>query len=59
MWHMRNPSELRDDAMECLRMAEQAKARRHKALLLDLAQAWMLLSEQAQHIKAQHEERSS
>jgi hypothetical protein len=31
-------------------MAEQAKTQAHKALLLDLAQAWVLLAEQARHI---------
>jgi hypothetical protein len=31
-------------------MAEQAKTQTHKALLLDLAQAWVLLAEQARHI---------
>ena len=33
-------------------MAEQAKTQTHKALLLDLAQAWVLLAEQARHIGA-------
>jgi len=31
-------------------MAEQAKTQTHKALLLDLAQAWVLLAEQARHV---------
>jgi hypothetical protein len=31
-------------------MAEQAKTQTHKALLLDLAQAWVLLAEQAKHV---------
>jgi hypothetical protein len=31
-------------------MAEQAKTQTHKALLLDLAQAWVLLAEQSRHI---------
>jgi len=30
-------------------MAEQAKTQTHKALLMDLAQAWVLLAEQARH----------
>jgi len=33
-------------------MAEQAKTQTHKALLLDLAQAWVLLAEQARHVGA-------
>lgn len=31
-------------------MAEQAKTQTHKAMLLDLAQAWILLAEQAAHV---------
>jgi hypothetical protein len=31
-------------------MAEQAKTPTHKALLLDLAHAWVLLAEQARHV---------
>ena len=34
-------------------MAEEAKTQTHKALLLDLAQAWVLLAEQAQHVGIQ------
>ena len=35
-------------------MAEQAKTQTHKALLLDLAQAWVLLAEQARHVGCPH-----
>jgi hypothetical protein len=42
--------DFRDHVADCLRMAEQAKTRTHKALLLDLAQAWVLLAEQARHV---------
>jgi hypothetical protein len=35
-------------------MAEQAKTQIHKALLLDLAQAWVLLAEQARHVGGPH-----
>ncbi len=35
-------------------MAEQAKTQTHKALLLDLAQAWVLLAEQARHVGGAH-----
>jgi hypothetical protein len=35
-------------------MAEQAKTQTHKALLLDLAQAWVLLAEQASHVGGAH-----
>jgi hypothetical protein len=43
---MRTPVELREDAMQCLRMAEEAKARGHKAALLILAQGWAGLADQ-------------
>jgi hypothetical protein len=42
--------DFRDHVADCLRMAEQAKTQAHKALLLDLAQAWVLLAEQARHV---------
>jgi len=38
--------------MECLRLAEQAKARRHKAVLLGIAQAWVQLADQASSLRA-------
>jgi hypothetical protein len=40
-------------------MAEQAKTQTHKALLLDLAQAWVLLAEQARHSGGAHGLQSS
>jgi hypothetical protein len=43
---MRTPVELREDALQCLRMAEEAKARGHKAALLILAQGWAGLADQ-------------
>jgi hypothetical protein len=43
---MRTPVELRNDAMQCLRMAEEAKARGHKAALLILAQGWAGMADQ-------------
>jgi hypothetical protein len=44
--------DFRDNVTDCLRMAEQAQTPRHKALLLDLAQAWVLLAEQANLVGA-------
>jgi hypothetical protein len=41
----------RHEALECLRMAEQAKARQHKALMVTLAQAWAQLAEQAEKME--------
>jgi hypothetical protein len=45
---MRNAIDCRHEALECLRMAEQAKARQHKALMVTLAQAWAQLAEQSE-----------
>ena len=48
---MRSPVDIRNDAMECLRLAEAAKAQQHKALFVTLAQAWALLADQAEQIQ--------
>ena len=52
---MRTPLELRNDAMQCLRMAEEAKARGHKAALLILAQGWAGLADQLEQMKQREE----
>jgi hypothetical protein len=49
---MRSPIEIRNDAMDCLRLAEQAKAPRQKSLLLLMAQAWNMLAQQAERVGA-------
>jgi hypothetical protein len=49
---MRTPVELRNDAMQCLRQAEEAKARGHKAALLLLAQGWASLADQMEEMKS-------
>ena len=49
---MRSPIELRHDAEDCLRLAEQTKAPRHKSLFLLMAQAWTMLAQQAEGIEA-------
>jgi F420-0:gamma-glutamyl ligase-like protein len=46
--------ELRNDAVECLRLASQVKARRHKALLMDLARAWICVAEHMEQMRAAH-----
>lgn len=46
---MRNPIDLRNDAMDCLRLAEQASTS-HKTLFLLMAQAWAMLARQAEDI---------
>ncbi len=56
---MRSPVDIRNDAMECLRMADQAKAPGHKALFVTLAQAWAQLAEQAEQIQATAPEANS
>ncbi len=43
---MRTPLELRNDALDCLRQADRAQARRHTAVLLILAQGWASLAEE-------------
>ena len=49
--------ELRNDAVECLRLASQVKARRHKTLLMDLARAWICIAEQMEQLRASHGQR--
>jgi hypothetical protein len=46
--------ELRNDAVECLRLASQAKERRHKMLLMDLARAWICIAEHMEQMRASH-----
>ena len=46
--------ELRHDAVECLRLASQVKPRRHKALLMDLARAWICVAEHVEQMRASH-----
>lgn len=49
---MRSPLELRNDAMDCLRLADEANAPGQKSLFLMMAQAWTMLADQAEHIDA-------
>ncbi|HEV2977565.1 MAG TPA: hypothetical protein VG425_08245 [Casimicrobiaceae bacterium] len=49
---MRSPIEMRNDAMDCLRLAEQAKGPQRKSLFLLMAQAWTMLAQQAEVIAA-------
>ncbi len=49
---MSGGTDFRGQAMECLRLADMAKARRHKAVLLGIAQAWVQLADQAQSLRA-------
>jgi hypothetical protein len=53
---MRSPIEIRNDAMDCLRVAEQAKGTQRKSMFLMMAQAWAMLAQQAEHIAAPEED---
>ena len=53
---MRSPIEIRSDAMDCLRVAEQAKGTQRKSMFLMMAQAWAMLAEQAEGIAAPAED---
>lgn len=54
---MRTPIEVRNDAYECLRMAEEATAPRHKQVLLLIAQGWASLAEQMEHLQTPTEDK--
>jgi hypothetical protein len=47
---MRSPIEIRNDAMDCLRVAEQAKGTQRKSMFMLMAQAWAMLAQQAEDI---------
>jgi len=47
---MRSPIEIRNDAMDCLRLAEQANGTQRKSMFLLMAQAWTMLAQQAEDI---------
>jgi len=49
-----NPSKFYEDAEECLRLADGATADQDKAVLVDLARAWLLLGEQLEHVRQGH-----
>jgi hypothetical protein len=53
---MRSPIEIRNDAMDCLRLAEEAKGTQRKSMFLMMAQAWAMLAEQAEGIAAPGED---
>jgi len=46
---MSSPINFQSDAMECLRMAEQAKGQEERVVPVDLARAWVLLGKQLNH----------
>jgi hypothetical protein len=53
---MRSPIEIRNDAMDCLRVAEQANGTQRKSMFLMMAQAWAMLAEQVEDIAAPTED---
>ena len=53
---MRSPIEIRNDAMDCLRVAEQAKGTQRKSMFLLMAQAWAMLAQQVEDIAAPAED---
>jgi hypothetical protein len=53
---MRSPIEIRNDAMDCLRVAEQANGTQRKSMFLMMAQAWTMLAQQAEGIAAPAED---
>jgi len=52
---MRTPIEIRNDALECLRLADQAKQRGHKAVLLLVAQGWASLAQELERMQGPDE----
>ncbi|HEX2652527.1 MAG TPA: hypothetical protein VHN11_02610 [Xanthobacteraceae bacterium] len=56
---MSDVTAFRSHATECLRQAEQAKALRHKVILLNIAQAWVLLEEQTKNLQSKTKEEHS
>ncbi len=47
---MSSPIGFECDAMECMRMAERAQGDADRAILVDLARAWLLLGEQLKNL---------
>jgi hypothetical protein len=45
---MGTPAEYRKHARECVELAEKARAEHHRALLLGMADKWLLLASQAE-----------
>ena len=47
---MRIPAEYRAQAEECMRKAEYAKSLRHRTILLNMAQTWLRMADEAEAI---------
>jgi hypothetical protein len=50
-----NPVKFYEDAQACLGLADRAAADEDKALLLDLARAWLLLGDQVERVNQTRE----
>ena len=40
--------QLRNNAAECIRLAEEARTSAHKSLFIEMAERWLMLAERAQ-----------
>ena len=40
--------QLRNNAAECIRLAEEARTSAHKSLFIEMAEKWLMLAERAQ-----------
>jgi hypothetical protein len=58
---MNGLADFQSDARECLQMAQRAQSQEERAILVDLAQAWVLLGEQVNnwHLENSSELRES
>jgi hypothetical protein len=45
---MQTPEECRAQAVECMRRAEYAKSTTHRMILLDMAQTWLRMADDAE-----------
>ena len=46
--HMPSLDQLRNNAAECIRLAEAARTSEHKSFFIDVAERWLTLAERAE-----------
>jgi hypothetical protein len=46
--HLPSLSQLRMNAAECIRLAEEARTSAHKSFFIEMAERWLTLAERAQ-----------
>ncbi len=56
---MSSPIDFQGDAAQCLRMAERAIDQEERAILVDLARAWIQLAEQLNQLGREDNSKSS